>query len=239
MEKRDSIIMANTELFVSPIREITTKDYDILDFVPKDKKDEGYAIVDDQSLPDLCSWVIMICSNYAYHDKASKSKYQDILYKLYGDPLNTKRITVLKVGIPDITDTYSIIKIRRLFKDYLNLYDLINTTRGGENSPIDEIIRKCELPTNKKGFNPYIAGKSYEYAKSTISRCINFLLYSVLYNIGAGLKNGTQTCTAVSKYPISTIYKISDSRNKISISLIIDSGDMGADLTISSELSIK
>lgn len=226
------------ELFVSPFREVIKKDYDIMDFTPKDK-DEGYTVIDlkDPSLADLCNGVIMICSNYAYHD--GNSKYHDILYNVYGDFYVTKRISMLKIEIPDITDTGNIIKIRRLFKDYLDLYDLINTTRGGEENPIDVIIKKYGFFLNKaKGFNPYIAGKSYLYAKSTMSRCINFLLYSILYNIGAGLKNGIQNCV-VSKYPIRTVYEITDSKEKISFKLEIDNRDNSGIFTISSEIDKK
>lgn len=226
------------ELFVSPFREVIKKDYDIMDFTPKDK-DEGYTIIDlkDPSLADLCNGVIMICSNYAYRD--SNSKYNDILYNVYGDYYVTRRISMLKIEIPDITDTGNIIKIRRLFKDYLDLYDHINTTRGGEENPIDEIIKKYGFFLNKaKGFNPYIAGKSYLYAKSTMSRCINFLLYSILYNIGAGLKNGIQNCV-VSKYPIRTVYEITDSKEKISFKLEIDNRDNSGIFTISSEIDKK
>lgn len=226
------------ELFVSPFREVIKKDYDIMDFTPKDK-DEGYTIIDlkDPSLADLCNGVIMICSNYAYRD--SNSKYNDILYNVYGDYYVTRRISMLKIEIPDITDTGNIIKIRRLFKDYLDLYDHINTTRGGEENPIDEIIKKYGFFLNKaKGFNPYIAGKSYLYAKSTMSRCINFLLYSILYNIGAGLKNGIQNCV-VSKYPIRTVYEITDSKEKISFKLEIDNRYNFGVFTISSEIDRK
>lgn len=236
MEKDCNVNMA--ELFVSPFREVIEKDYDIMDFTPKDK-DEGYTVINlsDPTLADLCNGVIMICSNYAYHD--SNSKYHDILYNVYGDFYVTKRISMLKIEIPDITDTGNIIKIRRLFKDYLDLYDHINTTRGGEENPIDEIIKKYGFFLNKaKGFNPYIAGKSYLYAKSTMSRCINFLLYSILYNIGAGLKNGIQNCV-VSKYPIRTVYEITDSKEKISFKLEIDNRDNSGIFTISSEIDKK
>ncbi len=236
MEKDSNVNMA--ELFVSPFREVTKKDYDIMDFTPKDK-DEGYTAINlsNPSLADLCNGVIMICSNYAYRN--SNSKYHNILYKVYGDTYVTKRISMLKIEIPDITDTGNIIKIRRLFKDYLDLYDLINTTRGGEENPIDEIIKKYGFFLNKaKGFNPYIAGKSYLYAKSTMSRCINFLLYSILYNIGAGLKNGIQNCV-VSKYPIRTVYEITDSKEKISFKLEIDNRSNSGVFTISSEIDRK
>lgn len=237
MEKGGNVNMA--DLFVSPFRETITKDYEIMDFTPKEK-DEGYTVIDlkDPSLSDLCNGIIMICSNYAYRNNTS-SKYSNISYNLYGDHYNTKRIAVLKIEIPDITDTGNIIKIRRLFKDYLDLYDHINTTRGGEENPIDEIIKKYGFFLNKaKGFNPYIAGKSYTYAKSTISRCINFLLYSILYNIGAGLKNGIQN-RVVSKYPIRTVYEITDSKEKISFKLEIDNCNNSGVFTISSEIDRK
>ena len=226
------------ELFVAPFRETTTKEYDIMSFVPKEK-DEGYATINfiDPSLADICNGVIMICSNYAYRDKVSK--YNNIQYTVYGDFYNTKRIAKLKIEIPDITDTGNIIKIRRLFKDYLDLYDLINKTRGGEENPIDTIIKKYGYFLNKaKGFNPYIAGKQYEYAKSTISRCINFLLYSILYNIGAGMKNGIQQHVA-SEYPITTVYEITDSKEKISFKLEIDNRNNSGVFTISSEINRK
>lgn len=226
------------ELFVPPFREIIKKDYDIMSFTPKEK-DEGYATINlsDPSLADLCNGVIMICSNYAYHD--SNSKYHDILYNVYGDFYVTKRISVLKIEIPDITDTGNIIKIRRLFKDYLDLYDLINTTRGGEENPIDVIIKKYGFFLNKaKGFNPYIAGKSYAYAKSTMSRCINFLLYSILYNIGAGMKNGIQQ-HVTAEYLVTTVYEITDSKEKISFKLEIDNRYNSGVFTISSEINRK
>lgn len=226
------------ELFVAPFRETTTKEYDIMSFVPKEK-DEGYATINfiDPSLADICNGVIMICSNYAYRDKVSK--YNNIQYTVYSDFYDTKRIAKLKIMITDITDTGNIIKIRRLFKDYLDLYDLINTTRGGEENPIDSIIKKYGYFLNKaKGFNPYIAGKSYEYAKSTISRCVNFLLYSILYNIGAGMKNGIQH-HAASEYQIMTVYEITDSSNKISFKLEIDNRNNSAVFTISSEINKK
>ena len=226
------------ELFVTPFRETTIKEYDIMSFVPKEK-DEGYATINfvDPSLSDVCNGVIMICSNYAYHDKVSK--YNNILYTVYSDIYDTKRIAKLKVEIPDITDTGNIIKIRRLFKDYLDLYDLINKTRGGEENPIDAIIKRYGYFLNKaKGFNPYIAGKLYEYARSTISRCINFLLYSILYNIGAGMKNGVQHRVASSD-PIITVYEISDSKKKISFKLEIDNRKNSAAFTIYSEINKK
>ena len=226
------------ELFVAPFRETTTKEYDIMSFVPKEK-DEGYATINfiDPSLADICNGVIMICSNYAYRDKVSK--YNNIQYTVYSDFYDTKRIAKLKIMITDITDTGNIIKIRRLFKDYLDLYDLINTTRGGEENPIDSIIKKYGYFLNKaKGFNPYIAGKSYEYAKSTISRCVNFLLYSILYNIGAGMKNGIQH-HAAAEYQIMTVYEITDSSNKISFKLEIDNRNNSAVFTISSEINRK
>ena len=182
------------ELFVTPFRETTIKEYDIMSFVPKEK-DEGYATINfvDPSLSDVCNGVIMICSNYAYHDKVSK--YNNILYTVYSDFYDTKRIAKLKVEIPDITDTGNII-------------------------------------------NPYIAGKLYEYARSTISRCINFLLYSVLYNIGAGMKNGIQH-RVESSDPIITVYEISDSKKKISFKLEIDNRKNSAAFTISSEINKK
>ena len=226
------------ELFVTPFRETTIKEYDIMSFVPKEK-DEGYATINfvDPSLSDVCNGVIMICSNYAYHDKVSK--YNNILYTVYSDFYDTKRIAKLKVEIPDITDTGNIIKIRRLFKDYLDLYDLINTTRGGEENPIDKITRMYGFFMNKvKGFNPYIAGKSYAYAKSTMSRCINFLLYSILYNIGAGLKNGIQQ-RVTAEYLVTTIYEIIDSKEKISFKLEIDNRYNSGVFTISSEIDRK
>lgn len=227
------------ELFVAPFKETTTKEYDIINFVPKEN-DEGYAIINfiDPGLADLCNGVIMICSNYAYRDNRV-SKYNSILYTVYRDLYDTKRIAKLKIAIPDITDTGNIIKIRRLFKDYLDLYDLINKTRGGEENPIDAIIKKYGYFLNKaKGFNPYIAGKSYEYAKSTISRCINFLLYSILYNIGAGMKNGIQQHVSA-EYPITTVYEITDSSKKISFKLEIDNLNNSAVFTISSEINRK
>lgn len=226
------------ELFVAPFRETTIKEYDIMSFVPKEK-DEGYATINfiDPSLADICNGVIMICSNYAYRDKVSK--YNNIQYTVYSDFYDTKRIAKLKIVITDITDTGNIIKIRRLFKDYLDLYDLINTTRGGEENPIDSIIKKYGYFLNKtKGFNPYIAGKSYEYAKSTISRCINFLLYSILYNIGAGMKNGIQQHVA-SEYPVMTVYEITNSSKKISFKLEIDNRNNSAVFTVSSEINKK
>lgn len=238
MEKDCNVNMA--ELFVSPSKETTTKEYDIMNFVPKDKKDEGYAVIDHTgpSLSDLCNGVIMICSNYAYHDSASK-KYYDISYTVYRDFDCQKRISSLGIEIPDITDTGNIIKIRRLLKDYLDLYDLINTTRGGEGNPIDKIIKEYGFFLNKtKGFNPYIAEKSYLYAKSTISRCINFLLYSILYNIGAGMKNGIQQHIA-SEYPVMTIYKIADSKKNILFKLEIDNRNNSGFLSISSEIDKK
>ena len=179
----------------------------------------------------------MICSNYAYRNNTSKtSKYNNISYNVYTNSYRTKRIAILKIEIPDITDTGNIIKIRRLFKDYLNLYDLINTTRGGEENPIDEIIRRYGFFLSKtKGFNPYIAGKSYAYAKSTISRCINFLLYSILYNIGAGLKNGIQQ-HVTAEYLVTSIYEITDSKEKISFKLEIDNRYNSGVFTISSEI---
>ena len=226
------------ELFVTPFRETTIKEYDIMSFVPKEK-DEGYATINfvDPSLSDVCNGVIMICSNYAYHDKVSK--YNNILYTVYSNFYDTKRIAKLKVDIPDITDTGNIIKIRRLFKDYLDLYDLINKTRGGEENPIDKITRMYGFFMNKvKGFNPYIAGKSYAYAKSTMSRCINFLLYSILYNIGAGLKNGIQQRVTAEHF-ITTIYEIIDSKEKISFKLEIDNRYNSGVFTISSEIDKK
>lgn len=227
------------ELFVSPFREVIEKDYDIMDFTPKDKKDEGYTVIDlkDPSLADLCHGVIMICSNYAY--RSSTSKYHNICYNVNTDCHHTKRLATLKIEIPDITDTDNIIKIRRLFKDYLDLYDLINTTRGGEENPIDKIARMYGFFLNKsKGFNPYIAGKSYAYAKSTMSRCINFLLYSILYNIGAGLKNGIQQ-HVTAEYLVTTIYEIIDSKEKISFKLEIDNRYNSGVFTISSEIDKK
>lgn len=226
------------DLFVSPFREIITKDYDIMNFIPKEK-DEGYTVIDlkNPSLADLCHGVIMICSNYAYHNSTSKtSKYNNISYNVCTNSYRTKRIAILKIEIPDITDTGNIIKIRRLFKDYLDLYDLINTTRGGEENPIDEIISRYGFFLSKtKGFNPYIAGKSYAYAKSTISRCINFLLYSILYNIGAGLKNGIQQ-HVTAEYLVTSIYEITDSKEKISFKLEIDNRYNYGVFTISSEI---
>lgn len=226
------------DLFVSPFREIIKKDYDIMSFTPKEK-DEGYTVIDlkDPSLANLCHGVIMICSNYAYHNSASKtSKYNNISYNVYTNSYRTKRIAILKIEIPDITDTGNIIKIRRLFKDYLDLYNLINTTRGGEENPIDEIIRRYGFFLSKtKGFNPYIAGKSYAYAKSTISRCINFLLYSILYNIGAGLKNGIQQ-HVTAEYLVTSIYEITDSKENISFKLEIDNRYNSGAFTISSEI---
>ena len=117
------------ELFVSPFREVIKKDYDIMDFTPKDK-DEGYTVINlsDPTLADLCHGVIMICSNYAY--RSSTSKYHNIWYNVDTDYHHTKRLATLKIEIPDITDTGNIIKIRRLFKDYLDLYDLINKRNG-------------------------------------------------------------------------------------------------------------
>ena len=226
------------ELFVSPFREVIKKDYDIMDFTPKDK-DEGYTAIDlkDPSLADLCHGVIMICSNYAY--RSSTSKYHNICYNVDTDCHHTKRLATLKIEIPDITDTGNIIKIRRLFKDYLDLYDLINTTRGGEENPIDKIARMYGFFLNKaKGFNPYIADKSYAYAKSTMSRCINFLLYSILYNIGAGLKNGIQQ-RVTAEYLVTTIYEIIDSKEKISFKLEIDNRYNSGVFTISSEIDRK
>lgn len=226
------------ELFVSPFREVIKKDYDIMDFTPKDK-DEGYTAIDlkDPSLADLCHGVIMICSNYAY--RSSTSKYHNICYNVDTDCHHTKRLATLKIEIPDITDTGNIIKIRRLFKDYLDLYDLINTTRGGEENPIDKIARMYGFFLNKtKGFNPYIADKSYAYAKSTMSRCINFLLYSILYNIGAGLKNGIQQRVTAEHF-ITTIYEIIDSKEKISFKLEIDNRYNYGVFTISSEIDRK
>ena len=236
MEKDCNVNMA--ELFVAPSKEVIKKDYDIMSFTP-DKKDEGYTAIDlkDPSLADLCHGVIMICSNYAYRN--STSKYHNIWYNVDTDCNHTKRLATLEIEIPDITDTGNIIKIRRLFKDYLDLYDLINTTRGGEENPIDSIIKRYGYFLNKaKGFNPYIAGKLYEYARSTISRCINFLLYSVLYNIGAGMKNGIQHRVASSD-PIITVYEISDSKKKISFKLEIDNRKNSAAFTISSEINKK
>ena len=226
------------ELFVPPFREIIKKDYDIMSFTPKEK-DEGYTVIDlkDPSLADLCHGVIMICSTYAY--RSSTSKYHKISYNVCADFYNTKRIATLKIDIPYITDTGNIIKIRRLFKDYLDLYDLINTTRGGEENPIDEITRRYGYFLNKtKGFNPYIAGKSYAYAKSTISRCINFLLYSILYNIGAGMKNGIQQ-HVTAEYLVTSIYEITDSKEKISFNLEIDNRYNSGVFTISSEINRK
>lgn len=226
------------ELFVSPFREVIKKDYDIMSFTP-DKKDEGYTAIDlkDPSLADLCHGVIMICSNYAY--RSSTSKYHNICYNVDTDCHHTKRLATLKIEIPDITDTGNIIKIRRLFKDYLDLYDLINTTRGGEENPIDKITRMYGFFINNvKGFNPYIAGKSYAYAKSTMSRCINFLLYSILYNIGAGLKNGIQQ-RVTAEYLVTTIYEIIDSKEKISFKLEIDNRYNSGVFTISSEIDRK
>lgn len=227
------------ELFVVPSKEVIKKDYDIMSFTPKNKKDEGYTVIDliDPNLADLCHGVIMICSNYAYRDITSK--YHNICYNVDTDCHNTKRLATLKIEIPDITDTGNIIKIRRLFKDYLDLYDLINTTRGGEENPIDEITRRYGFFLNKsKGFNPYIAGKSYLYAKSTMSRCINFLLYSILYNIGAGLKNGIQQ-HITAEYFVTTIYEIVDSKEKISFKLEIDDRYNYGVFTISSEIDRK
>jgi hypothetical protein len=226
------------ELFVSPFREVIKKDYDIMSFTP-DKKDEGYTAIDlkDPSLADLCHGVIMICSNYAY--RSSTSKYHNICYNVDTDCHHTKRLATLKIEIPDITDTGNIIKIRRLFKDYLDLYDLINTTRGGEENPIDKITRMYGFFMNKvKGFNPYIADKLYLYAKSTMSRCINFLLYSILYNIGAGLKNGIQQ-RVTAEYLVTTIYEIIDSKEKISFKLEIDNRYNYGVFTISSEIDRK
>lgn len=226
------------ELFVSPFREVIKKDYDIMSFTP-DKKDEGYTAIDlkDPSLADLCHGVIMICSNYAY--RSSTSKYHNICYNVDTDCHHTKRLATLKIEIPDITDTGNIIKIRRLFKDYLDLYDLINTTRGGEENPIDKIARMYGFFLNKtKGFNPYIADKSYAYAKSTMSRCINFLLYSILYNIGAGLKNGIQH-RVTAECLVTTIYEIIDSKEKISFKLEIDNRYNSGVFTISSEIDRK
>lgn len=226
------------ELFVPPFREIIKKDYDIMSFTPKEK-DEGYTVIDlkDPSLADLCHGVIMICSNYAY--RSSTSKYHNISYNVCADFYNTKRIATLKIDIPDITDTSNIIKIRRLFKDYLDLYDLINTTRGGEENPIDDITRRYGFFLSKaKGFNPYIAGKSYVYAKSTISRCVNFLLYSILYNIGSGMKNGIQQ-HVTAEYLVTSIYEITDSKEKISFKLEIDNRYNSGVFTISSEINRK
>lgn len=237
MEKDGNVNMA--ELFVSPFREIIKKNYNIMSFVPKDKKDEEYTVIDlkNPSLADLCHGVIMICSNYAY--RSSTSKYHNILYHVDIDFHNTKRIATLKIEIPDITDTDNIIKIRRLFKDYLDLYDLINTTKGGEENPIDEITKRYGFFLNMaKGFNPYIADKLYLYAKSTISRCINFLLYSILYNIGAGLKNGIQH-HVTDEYLVTTIYEIIDSKEKISFKLEIDNRYNSGVLSISSEIDRK
>lgn len=237
MEKDCDVNMA--ELFVSPFREIIKKNYDIMNFVPKDKKDEGYTAIDlkDPSLADLCHGVIMICSNYAY--RSSTSKYHSICYNIDTDCCHTKRLATLKIEIPDITDTGNIINIRRLFKDYLDLYDLINTTRGGEENPIDKITRMYGFFLSKtKGFNPYIADKSYAYAKSTMSRCINFLLYSILYNIGAGLKNGIQH-HVTDEYLVTTIYEIIDSKEKISFKLEIDNRYNSGVLSISSKIDRK
>ena len=236
MEKDCNVNMA--ELFVAPSKEVIKKDYDIMSFTP-DKKDEGYTAIDlkDPSLADLCHGVIMICSNYAY--RSSTSKYHNIWYNVDTDFRHTKRLATLEIEIPDITDTGNIIKIRRLFKDYLDLYDLINTTRGGEENPIDKITRMYGFFMNKsKGFNPYIAGKSYVYAKSTMSRCINFLLYSILYNIGAGLKNGIQQ-RVNAEYLVTTIYEIIDSKEKISFKLEIDNRYNSGVFTISSEIDRK
>ena len=236
MEKDCNVDMA--ELFVAPSKEVIKKDYDIMDFTPKDK-DEGYTAIylKDPSLADLCHGVIMICSNYAY--RSSTSKYHNIWYNVDTDCHHTKRLATLEIDIPDITDTGNIIKIRRLFKDYLDLYDLINTTRGGEENPIDKITRMYGFFMNKvKGFNPYIAGKSYAYAKSTMSRCINFLLYSILYNIGAGLKNGIQQ-RVTAEYLVTTIYEIIDSKEKISFKLEIDNRYNSGVFTISSEIDRK
>lgn len=236
MEKDCNVNMA--ELFVAPSKEVIKKDYGIMSFTP-DKKDEGYTAIDlkDPSLADLCHGVIMICSNYAY--RSSTSKYHNICYNVDTDCHNTKRLATLKIEIPDITNTGNIIKIRRLFKDYLDLYDLINTTRGGEENPIDKITRMYGFFLNKaKGFNPYIADKSYAYAKSTMSRCINFLLYSILYNIGAGLKNGIQQ-RVTAEYLVTTIYEIIDSKEKISFKLEIDNRYNSGVFTISSEIDRK
>mgnify|MGYP006327673243 FL=1 len=236
MEKDCNVNMA--ELFVTPSKEVIKKDYDIMNFIP-DKKDEGYTAIDlkDPSLADLCHGVIMICSNYAY--RSSTSKYHNIWYNVDTDYHHTKRLATLEIEIPDITDTGNIIKIRRLFKDYLDLYDLINTTRGGEENPIDKITRMYGFFMNKvKGFNPYIADKSYAYAKSTMSRCINFLLYSILYNIGAGLKNGIQQRVTAEHF-ITTIYEIIDSKEKISFKLEIDNRYNYGVFTISSEIDRK
>ena len=89
-----------------------------------------------------------------------------------------------------------------------------------------------------KGFNPYIAGKSYVYAKSTMSRCINFLLYSILYNIGAGLKNGIQQ-RITAECLVTTIYEIIDSKEKISFKVEIDNRYNSGVFTISSEIDKK
>ena len=84
------------ELFVSPFREVIKKDYDIMDFTPKDK-DEGYTAIDlkDPSLADLCHGVIMICSNYAY--RSSTSKYHNIWYNVDTDCHHTKRLATLEI----------------------------------------------------------------------------------------------------------------------------------------------
>lgn len=224
------------ELFVAPFNEVITKNYDLINFVPKDINDEGYTEGEfkDPDLGDLCHAVLMICNLYI-----DNPKYFMIMNNTLFSADSSKRLVQMKVFIPDITDTYNIIKIRRMFMDYLDLYNHLVSTRGGKANPIDIIIKKYGFFLNRADdFNQYIATRRYKYAKSTIARGINFLLYSVLFNIAVGLKNGTQQF-ADTEYPITTIYKISDRKSKFFISLEIENSKKTGVFTISSEIEKK
>lgn len=207
------------ELFVAPSNEVIVKNYDFANFVPTDRKDEGYTILrtEEPKLPDLCNGVLMLCNAYAFDMEKPNPKYSFIMHDTKPDRSSInfddksihaiKRTTALKVMIPDIMDTNNIVHIRRMLKDYLDLSLQMHSTVEGMDNPIDFIIKKYGFFIEKKGFNPYISDRLYAYTRATMARCINFLLYSVLYNIGVGLKNGTQQSVNV-PYASTTYYRI-------------------------------
>jgi hypothetical protein len=237
------------ELFVNPSSEVIVKNYDFANFIPTSAKDEGYTILrnEDPKLPDLCNGVLMICNAYAFDMVKPNPKYAFINHDTKPDRSSInfddksihaiKRTVALKIMIPDIADTQNIIHIRRTLKDYLELSLQIHSTVEGIDNPIDFIIRKYGFFLAKKGFNPYISDRVYAYARATMARCINFLLYSICYNIGVGINNGTQHCLNT-VYPSTTYYRIhnkgASSSPTIVFNLEIDNVHRSGSFTITS-----
>lgn len=221
---------------IVPYDDITVKNYSFSDFIPK-SGEAGYIILknDDPKCYDMINALLVMSEMCAFEnidaDNAKALKYANINHNIkivqpsisYDDDHTdrvVRRSISLKLEIGSVSDLRSIIRARRLFKDFINLSDgteylstNIKHTRNNVITAINQMSKKYNfvLGTGNIDFDykNHISAQ-YEYARMTIINSINFL-FNILYNIGVGYRNGIYPMPASNPGCSHTVhYRISD-----------------------------